>query len=405
MLKLQGGRGIMLNKFSIQTRLTLATCGILVLAAICWIGISIFSAHITYDVIPTKLATEILPANDNAILKEQEDSLVAQEAIPSEEKIPALESEKLREAKIIPFFQTAQYKFFLTNLFFMLGLIIIGTFLMWYVCGKALHPIKKLSNEMERIDTENLSSKLPVPESKDEILHLTNSFNNMIARIDESYGRQKRFSNNIAHELKTPLTTIQTNIEVLGMDDIPTIEDYKEIFEIIKENVERMTAMVRDLMLLNRAEYDSISNVAADELLQGIIDMLSVSIKKKSLNIDFQQKETINIRGNMALLERAFFNILHNAVRYTNVNGHIEIKVSKTQVSITDFGPGIPPEHLPHIFEPFYCVDASRSRELGGSGLGLSLSKQIFDKYDIKVKVKSEIEKYTRFIISFEKQN
>ena len=182
------------------------------------------------------------------------------------------------------------------------------------------------------------------------------------------------------------------------MEEAPSIHDYKEVIAITKDNVERLTALIQDLLHFN-AELDSttLGCIETEKLFKKITEDLSAAISKK--NISLHIMGTTKINGDRDLLERAFFNLIQNAVKYNKENGAMHIISDGDTITIADTGIGIPEECLPLIFEPFYCVDKSRSRKLGGSGLGLSITKQIFDKHALALSVSSTLGAGTTFVI------
>jgi len=285
----------------------------------------------------------------------------------------------------------------LKSIFYLFLILLVGVLSTWILSKQALKPVSDLSNQIEKIDINNLSKPITIPKTNDEVAKLTKSFNQMLVKINASYEGQKRFAQNAAHELKTPISSILTNIEVLELDDKPSVEDYQEVILIIKENAERMSSLVKDLMVLNVNSKEPYSSFLFSEL--DIQSNLKHEIENKNINISIEG-DTL-IYGNKTLIERAMVNIIHNAIRYNINHGKISIVCNKHQITITDTGIGIPQDQLKHIFEPFHCVDVSRSRKLGGSGLGLAIVKQIFDQHQIEVEVKSIEKQGTTFIIKF----
>lgn len=382
----------MWNKISLRLRLTLLTGAILTGICIILTAISVFNAErnfavpIEYINNPTEYG-EYVDTTPAYLASDQDGK--EQEAVSV---VPATQATQLFEASKIGFAKE--------SLVYMIAIIFVGAFLVWYVAGSALKPVTALSKTIESIDENNLNVTLPVPESKDEVTKLTKSFNRMLQKISKSYESQKRFSQNAAHELKTPLSSMLTNIEVIELDEkSATIEEYKETFSVLKQNVERMSTLVADLLTLNAsADETDICEFSSRSFFKCILEDYHDDIKKKHIKISINGD--ISFKGNKFLLERAFSNVIQNAVRYNKENGKIIIKCSDNEIIISDTGVGIPKDEIDNIFEPFYCVDASRSRVLGGSGLGLAITKQIFDKYHIQIDVESELGKGTKFKIT-----
>lgn len=362
----------MLSKISLRLRLTVLTCSILAAACACLTIVSVFNAGNIF-LKPIEFMT-VQPAAPMPITSDTE---------TTEETIPPTNAEAYR------MFEASKKGFALQSILFMIAITGIGTISTWFVTGKALKPVTALSRVIEDVDENNLSTQIPVPHSKDEVARLTHSFNNMLTKIRMAFESQKRFSQNAAHELKTPLSAILANIEVMEIDEASaSIEECKEILHIVKQNAERMTTLITDLLVLNAAEkHMEVNCFSIRDLLLAILDDNDKDIQKKNIRVSIDGEKEVN--GNRFMLERAFSNIIQNAIRYNHDNGAITIRCSESGITISDTGIGIPYDKLPHIFEPFYCADASRSRALGGSGLGLAITKEIFDKHSIKIDVAS----------------
>ena len=293
----------------------------------------------------------------------------------------------------------SQNQFKMISILTAAGVVVIGSFFAWVLTGKTLKPLRTFADRIEDINENSLNEKVVLPQSSSEVSRLTKSFNRMLKELNGAFNNKKLFASHAAHELKTPLTNIITNIEVMQMDDDPGIDDYREVIEIIKDNAERLTVLIQDLLHFS-AELDSgnFSNIETDTLFEKIFEDLSPFLREKNIEVHIEGRAVIF--GDKNLLERAFFNLIQNAIKYNTENGSIIIISDKNTIAVEDTGIGIPKECLPQIFEPFYCVDKSRSRKLGGSGLGLSITKQIFDNHSLKISVSSEMGKGTKFLIT-----
>lgn len=286
---------------------------------------------------------------------------------------------------------------------FLCALLIIasGTGITYMVAGRALKPVTDLSKEIEEINENNLFRQVQVPLSKDEVARLSISFNRMIRKLEKSFLAHKHFSANAAHELKTPLAAMLARIEVVQLGDPPSLEEYKEALEDTRCNAERLNALVHDLLRMNAdMNRSACVTFAAKELFQTILSEHDTEIQIKPIHIEFHL-EDVPIYGERNLLHRAFSNILHNAIKYNKPNGSIRITGVRhsdtTRITIADTGIGIPKDQMDKIFEPFYCVDKSRSRALGGNGLGLSITKAVIDKHGGSIQVQSEAGVATTF--------
>lgn len=285
-------------------------------------------------------------------------------------------------------------------LWIMLLCILIGIFAVWFVVKLALRPVTELSCQIAKINEQRLSHSVTVPPSKDELSELAVSFNNMLARLNFSFDAQKRFSATAAHELKTPLSSIITNVEVLELDEHPSYEECMETIMLVKENASRMEHLVLDLLHTYSAG-EKLKKEACN--LREICDKnCKAQAELDHKNVTYKVSGELTIQGEPLLIERAIANLISNAFRYNHVNGSVFIQMSGNKLTISDTGIGISEEHLERIFEPFYRVDISRSRVLGGSGLGLSIVKQILDSHNAQITISSQPEKGTDIQISFE---
>jgi len=270
------------------------------------------------------------------------------------------------------------------------AIIVLGSLGAYLVAGIIVHPIKDLSISMKGIDADKLNESLPSPKSQDEISQLTASFNGMLDKLHRSFESKQLFAQNAAHELKTPLTIIRAHMQALKMDNEPTTEDYEEVFNEVYNNTERMIGLVEGLLAMGKSPAEADMTVfQGREVFEGIFLDLNDDIHSKNLNVEVLGDVTI--KGEEMLLFQAFFNLAHNAVRYNVAGGSIVVTLSEDQIIIDDTGCGIPPDSLGQLFDPFYCVDKSRSKKLGGNGLGLAITKNIFDAHDMSIDVTSEV--------------
>lgn len=290
-------------------------------------------------------------------------------------------------------------KFAVNRFMYMTILILLGAGSSYYVVGKALKPISKLSSDIEHIDETGLHKRVYEPKSKDEVASLAILFNRMMERLDNAFTQQKQFSQNVAHELKTPITSILATIDVLQMDDNPSTEEMLETIAITKENTQRLLNIVYDILsIYEKFDEHEFETFDSEYLIHEIHKELRDEMNSK--NIAFTSSGNIQIKGNKALIFRAFFNLIQNATKYNKQNGMIDVHCEGNKVTITDSGIGIPEASIHNVFTPFYCVDDSRSRALGGSGLGLSIVKTILDKHHFNIEIQSQEHIYTKIIIT-----
>ncbi|MCJ7580023.1 MAG: ATP-binding protein [Candidatus Aminicenantes bacterium] len=277
-----------------------------------------------------------------------------------------------------------------------------------FIINKALHPVKSVVKTAEKITAEDLSLRIDSKNRKDEIGALVETFNSMIARLEKSINKIRQFSGDVSHELRTPLTIIRGEIEVLLRKDRPK-EEYLKTFNSVLEESFRMEKLIDALLFLSRVEAMDRSKgreiVDLDDVLDVVSKFRSPSASNNNISIGTKNIKPVQLKGNRELLERMTANILDNAIRYSNPGDHIEIELEKdkntARLQIRDTGIGIPEESLPLIFDRFYVVDPSRSKETGGAGLGLSIVKWIAEYHHAKITVDSTVGQGTNFIVTF----
>lgn len=278
-------------------------------------------------------------------------------------------------------------KLFLTKGLMVTGIIILlSSICTYFISRQALLPLRRLSQEVNQIEVQNLSEALEVPATNDEISRLTISFNKMLSRLDEAFTAQKQFSANAAHELRTPLAVIQTNLEVFARRETPALKDYQEIFSMLQEQTGRLSHLAEILLdmtgvqTVERSERISLAALT-DEVF---CDLASVA-EQKDVELIQQEGDCI-ITGSYLLLYRAVYNLVENAIKYNHSGGKVTVNIHPSEeitdtstsvnyvfLEVSDTGIGIPPEYQEKIFTPFFRVDKSRSRAMGGAGLGLAL--------------------------------
>lgn len=330
---------------------------------------------------------------------ELQNTLINEGEITALEPVPILINPSLARVT------EAKQKFNLTGIIILAVVSIAGMVLVYIVAGKALSPIHDLSKTISVITENNLQMRIPEEGRSDEIGTLGHSFNIMLERLQKSFMQQKHFSANVAHELKTPLSTIRAGIQVLNLESSPSIADYEETLATTERNLDRLTAIVDDLMrLCDEQELFETTNIELEEMFAIICNELKPILEEKDIEIVSKCKLK-TIRGNQGLVYQACFNLIENAVKYNKRSGRIEIESESEnglgKIKITDTGSGIPSEELEYIFEPFYRVNKSRSRKNGGAGLGLSIVKTIIERHGWKIAVDSVLGQGTIFTITF----
>lgn len=370
----------MWNKLSLQLRVTIL--GGVCLLAVCTLlmGYLVMSAG---EVFYTPYESIALITKD---IDMEKDNPSRWEPVPKED-LKSTEANPKEIATVVNIeYHAAQRRYLWISVIGTIILGALGTLAIWLVSSRAIKSVSVLSEQIEEIDENHLNTPLTVPEAMDEVRRLTVSFNHMLSRIGNSYEAQKRFAHNAAHELKTPVANMLTIIEVSELDESSGAEELKETLSDVKAEVFRLKELIADMMLLNVSTIEK-TQIDFLSLYKEIAEELEPDCFERGVSISCNGNTVL--LGDWFLLKRAFFNLLQNAVRYNILNGTVTVSCEADKIVIADTGIGIPTKHLDHIWEPFYCVDPSRSRKLGGSGLGLSIVKQILDKHEIEIEIKS----------------
>jgi heavy metal sensor kinase len=253
----------------------------------------------------------------------------------------------------------------------------------YLLTGSALAPLQEMAGRAERITSESLHERLPAGEAGDELDHLARVFNNLLARLEQSFEQLRRFTSDASHELRTPLASIRSVGEV-ALRKNGNREQYRDTIGSMLEEVNRLTALVDSLLTISRADAGRIQLHPTVFPVMGLAReaaaLFEVLAEEKCLQIAIEGDEGVSLTGDRVFLRQALVNIIHNAVKYSPAGGAISVKVQEDpagsiQVEVADTGPGIAPEHFARIFDRFYRVDESRSRQFGGAGLGLSIAQ------------------------------
>ena len=282
----------------------------------------------------------------------------------------------------------------------------IGTY---FISRRALTPLHDLSTKIGKIQAQNLSESLEIPDSNDEISQLTASFNKMLSRLDDAFTAQKQFSASAAHELRTPLAVMQTTLEVFARKKTPSTEEYQEIFSLIQEQTGRLSHLAEILLDMTGIQtVERSETISLAELTEEVFCDLASVAEQKQIEL-IQRDGDCTVIGSYLLLYRAVYNLVENAIKYNHPSGKVTVTLHPGKVildassqphpadcafiEISDTGIGISPEYQEKIFAPFFRVDKSRSRAMGGAGLGLALVTEIARQHGGQVKVLESNEK------------
>jgi heavy metal sensor kinase len=298
------------------------------------------------------------------------------------------------------------HTFIYVIIFAMVGVIILAGIGGLFLAERALKPVQRITETAQKIEGSDLSQRIDV-KTDDELGRLAATLNDMIGRLEESFNRQRQFTADASHELRTPLAIMQAEA-TLALSKDRTPDDYRKALETISQESDYMSSVIGKLLFLARSdagkEQLSFEDVDIKELITGLSANIEALAQDKGIKFTVDANETLTVSGDKVKLRQLFINILENAVRYTPAEGNIVVslvqKDANAVVSIADTGIGIPPEHLPHIFERFYRVDKARARADGGVGLGLSIAKIIAESHKGTIAVASDVGKGTTFTIS-----
>lgn len=294
-----------------------------------------------------------------------------------------------------------------------IGFVLLAFFLGRFLAKRVINPVARITKEVNRISASNLHNRLPVVKNSDEISDLTATFNDMLDRLETSFEIQANFINNASHELKTPITTIIAESEIMLLKERP-VSEYIQSLENIYSQASKLGNLTESLLKLTQTGYDGKKQVLdiarIDEILLEVksdIDKIYPD-NRVSIKLNFAPKDSnlLLIPCNKPLLELAINNIITNGVKYSD-NNEVFVTLSANQevikISINDIGIGIPPEDIPHLYEPFFRGKVAT--KYIGYGLGLPLASKIIRMHDGELQVQSEQNKGTIVTILFKKAN
>ena len=288
--------------------------------------------------------------------------------------------------------------------------IIAGSCAAYLLAGHYTKPVQQLSAHMKEISPNTLSDSIEIEGGGEEIQELVKSFNQMTEQLDEAFAMQRRFSASAAHELRTPIAVLRTKLDVFKKKKREQHE-YDELIATMETYIDRLSSIITDLLeFAETSELGEAEDVSLDSVIKTVVDDLESVAQNNMVDvqIDVQPKvqseaQTFIVKGNTNLLYRALYNLFENAIRYNyeegSVNITLETRGQEGVIIIADTGVGIAPEQRELVFEPFYRVNKSRSREFGGAGIGLSLVKTILKRHGASITVSENIPQGSVFTI------
>ena len=296
----------------------------------------------------------------------------------------------------------AQGRFRTTNWYITAAVTLLSGILAYFVSGRALKPLRSFASQVEMVQMTNLADMKIDEDVLPEFKQLSRSFNQMLERLNTAFSAQRQFTGNAAHELRTPLALMQAQLELFSAEHPDMRPETAEFLTLLREQAERLIQMTRTLL-----EMSNLRQVARNEriqlapMIEEIFTDLAPLSDKRGVTLTAEGNGIMT--GSDALIYRLIFNLTENAVKYNRQGGSVRVSVTqkpeKLLLRVSDTGCGIPKEYQRSIFQPFFRVDKSRSREYGGAGLGLALVWEIADLHGGSVWVEESSDKGTTIAV------
>ena len=296
-----------------------------------------------------------------------------------------------------------QGRFRTTNWYITAAVTLLSGILAYFVSGRALKPLRSFASQVEQVQLNNLADMRIDEDAISEFRQLSRSFNQMLERLNNAFAAQRQFTGNAAHELRTPLALMQAQLELFSAEHPDVRPETAEFLTLLREQTERLAQMTKTLL-----EMSNLQQVARNEQLQlapmveEIFTDLAPLAEKRSITLEAEGDAALT--GSDALIYRLLFNLTENAIKYNRPGGSVRLSVTpeseKLLIRVADTGRGIPEHFQRSVFQPFFRVDKSRSREYGGVGLGLSLVWEIVKLHGGTVCVENSSEAGTTVAVS-----
>ncbi|MEI3407218.1 MAG: ATP-binding protein [Christensenellales bacterium] len=361
-----------MKKLSLQWRITLMTALLIGLTCIA-MNLMLCSSGVYYM---DRIADALRDGGTVIITDEGTASFDPQFAEPGEELTIVVDG--------------VQGRFRTTNWYITAVVTVLSGILAYFVSGHALKPLHSFASQVERVQMNNLADMRIDEDALPEFKQLSQSFNQMLERLNDAFAAQRQFTGNAAHELRTPLALLQAQLELFSAEHPDMQPETAEFLSLLREQTERLTRLTKTLL-----EMSNLRQVARNErirlapMIEEIFTDLAPLSDKCGVTLTAEGDGIMT--GSDALIYRLIFNLTENAVKYNRPGGSVRVSVAqepeKLLIRVSDNGCGIPEEYQQSIFQPFFRVDKSRSREYGGAGLGLSLVWEIADIHGGSVRV------------------
>ena len=375
-----------MKKFSLQWRITLMTALLIGLTCIA-MNLMLCSSGVYYM---DRIADALRGGGTVIITDEGTASFDPQFAEPGEELTIVVDG--------------VQGRFRTTNWYITAVVTVLSGILAYFVSGHALKPLHSFASQVERVQMNNLADMRIDEDALPEFKQLSQSFNQMLERLNDAFAAQRQFTGNAAHELRTPLALLQAQLELFSAEHPDMQPETAEFLSLLREQTERLTRLTKTLL-----EMSNLRQVARNErirlapMIEEIFTDLAPLSDKCGVTLTAEGDGIMT--GSDALIYRLIFNLTENAVKYNRPGGSVRVSVAqepeKLLIRVSDNGCGIPEEYQQSIFQPFFRVDKSRSREYGGAGLGLSLVWEIADIHGGSVRVEESSKNGTVIVAEF----
>ena len=369
-----------MKKFSLQWRITLMAALLIGLTCIA-MNLMLCSSGVYYM---DRIADALRGGGTVIITDEGTASFDPQFAEPGEELTIVVDG--------------VQGRFRTTNWYITAVVTVLSGILAYFVSGHALKPLHSFASQVERVQMNNLADMRIDEDALPEFKQLSQSFNQMLERLNDAFAAQRQFTGNAAHELRTPLALLQAQLELFSAEHPDMLPETAEFLSLLREQTERLTRLTKTLL-----EMSNLRQVARNErirlapMIEEIFTDLAPLSDKCGVTLTAEGDGIMT--GSDALIYRLIFNLTENAVKYNRPGGSVRVSVAqepeKLLIRVSDNGCGIPEEYQQSIFQPFFRVDKSRSREYGGAGLGLSLVWEITNLHGGSVWVEESSENGT----------
>ena len=373
-----------MKKFSLQWRITLMTALLIGLTCIA-MNLMLCSSGVYYM---DRIADALRGGGTVIITDEGTASFDPQFAEPGEELTIVVDG--------------VQGRFRTTNWYITAVVTVLSGILAYFVSGHALKPLHSFASQVERVQMNNLADMRIDEDALPEFKQLSQSFNQMLERLNDAFAAQRQFTGNAAHELRTPLALLQAQLELFSAEHPDMQPETAEFLSLLREQTERLTRLTKTLL-----EMSNLRQVARNErirlapMIEEIFTDLAPLSDKCGVTLTAEGDGIMT--GSDALIYRLLFNLTENAVKYNRPGGSVRVCVTqepeKLRIRVSDTGCGIPEKYQQSIFQPFFRVDKSRSREYGGAGLGLSLVWEIANLHGGSVWVEESSDKGTTIAV------